>query len=123
MNISMKTLKLTGKTGISHSVSLLVTGSPPGDTRGTGGVSAGRGLEAKRVWAEIPSRLLPTDPGVRYGKLGDVTGVLNMANGGTKEVSEGFWTEVSNEAGDIRGSHSMVRVQGDWADGWEACGD
>ena len=86
-------------------------------------MSTGRGLEAERVWAEILSRLLPTDPGVRRGKRGDVTGVLNMAGGSTKGVSEGTWAEVSDEPGDIRGSHSMVRVQGDWADGWEACGD
>ena len=66
---------------VSHSVSLLVLGPLPGDTRWTCGVS--RSLEVKRVEGEIPSRLLSTDPGVRPGKLSDVTGVLKMADGDT----------------------------------------
>ena len=77
----------------------------------------------ERFWGDIPSRLLPTDPGVRHGKLGDVTGVLKMVDGGTKGVSEGAWTEVADAAGDIRGCHSVVHAPGDWADDWEAWGD
>ncbi|MPC37264.1 hypothetical protein E2C01_030738 [Portunus trituberculatus] len=57
----------------------------------------------KRVQGEIPSRLLPTNPGVKPGKLSDVTGVLKMADGDTKWVGEGAWTGLADGAGGIRG--------------------
>lgn len=82
-----------------------------------------RSLKVKRVEGEIPSRLLSTDPGVRPRKLNDATGVFKMTDGDTKGVGEGDWTEVAGGAGGIRGSHSVVRVQDDWPEDWEACGD
>lgn len=81
-----------------------------------------RSLEVKGVEGELLSRMLPTDPGVRPGKLGDVTGVFKMTDGDTKGVGDGDWTRVADGAGGIRGSHSVVRVQDDWPEDWEASG-
>lgn len=67
---------------------MLVLVPLPGDTRWTGGVSSP--LDVKRVEGEILPRLLSTDPGVKAGKLSDVTGVLKVADrDDTEGVGEG----------------------------------
>ena len=92
----------------------------PGYTRRFGGVSIS--LKLKWVEVEVPSSLLSTEPGVGAEKLSSVAGVLKVADSDdTEGVGERAWTRVTDGAGCIPDSHSVLGVQEDWpkdCDNW-----
>ena len=85
----------------------------PGYTCWFGGVSIS--LKVKCVEVEVPSSLLSTEPGVGAENLSGVTGVLKVADSDdTEGVGERAWTRVTDGAGCIPDSHSVLGVQEDW---------
>ena len=91
----------------------------PGYTRWFGNKSIS--LKVKWVEVEMPSSLLSTEPRVGAEKLSGVTGVLKVTDSDdTEGVGERVWTRVTDGAGYIPDSHSVLGVQEDWP---EDCDD